>query len=79
MIAEGAPLLDIANDIAWHTRAGWGIRFPSDLKILTFTRPLLDLHVRRRLRKNPRIEIMDNTEVLQLLPDVPAGRVLLEC
>lgn len=69
MIAEGAPLIDMANDIAWHTRAGWGIRFPSEFKVLAFTRPLLDLHVRRRVSKNPRIEIMDNTEVLRLLPD----------
>ena len=37
MIAEGAPLLDMANDIAWYTRAGWAIRFPSDLKVLAFT------------------------------------------
>jgi 2-polyprenyl-6-methoxyphenol hydroxylase-like FAD-dependent oxidoreductase len=69
MIAEGAPLVDMANDIAWHTRAGWGIRFPSEFKVLAFTRPLLDLLIRRRLSKNPRIEIMDNTEVLRLLPD----------
>ena len=75
MIAEGAPLLDMANDIAWYTRAGWGIRFPSDLKVLAFTRPLLDLHVRRRLSKNPRIEIMDNTEVLRLLPDSVENRL----
>ena len=75
MIAEGAPLLDMANDIAWYTRAGWGVRFPSELKILAFTRPLLDLHVRRRLSKNPRIEIMDNTEVLRLLPDSVENRL----
>lgn len=68
MIADGAPLLDIANDFAWYTRAGWGIRFPSDLQILAFTRPLLDLHVRRRLSRNPRVEIMDDTDVLRLLP-----------
>ncbi|HEX2270308.1 MAG TPA: hypothetical protein VHH35_12260, partial [Pyrinomonadaceae bacterium] len=57
MIEAGAPLLDMANDIAWFTRAGWGRRFPSELKVLTFTRPLLDLHVRRRLSQNPRVEI----------------------
>jgi len=75
MMAEGAPLLDMANDIAWYTRAGWGIRFPSDLRILAFTRPLLDLHVRRRISKNPRVEIMDNTEVLRLLPDSVENRI----
>ncbi len=69
MIEAGAPLLDMANDISWFTRAGFGIRFPSDLKILTFTRPMLDLHVRRHLSRNPRVEIMDNTEVLRLIPD----------
>lgn len=75
MIAEGAPLLDMANDISWYTRAGWGIRFPSDFKVLAFTRPLLDFHVRGRIADNPRIEIMDNTEVLRLLPDSVENRV----
>lgn len=75
MIAEGAPELDLANEIAWYTRAGWGIRFSSQLKVLSFTRPLLDLHVRRRLSKNPKVAIMDNTEVLRLLPDSTENRL----
>ena len=69
MIAAGAPVVDMANEIAWFTRAGWGVRFPSDLKVLAFTRPLLDLHVRRRLAGNANVEILDNTDVLGLLPD----------
>jgi 2-polyprenyl-6-methoxyphenol hydroxylase-like FAD-dependent oxidoreductase len=69
MIAAGAPLVDMAHEIAWFTPAGWGVRFPSELKVLAFTRPLLDLHVRRRLATNPRVEILDNTDVLRLLPD----------
>jgi 2-polyprenyl-6-methoxyphenol hydroxylase-like FAD-dependent oxidoreductase len=75
MIAGGTPLLDMANEIEWYTPAGFGIRFPSDFKVLSFTRPMLDLHVRRRLSKNPRVEIMDNTEVLSLLPDSVANRL----
>lgn len=67
MIAAGVPLLDMANDIAWFTRAGWGVRFPSKLKVLAFTRPVLDLHVRRRLAQNPKVEIVDQLEVLGLL------------
>jgi 2-polyprenyl-6-methoxyphenol hydroxylase-like FAD-dependent oxidoreductase len=67
MIAAGVPLVDMANDVAWHTRAGWGVRFPSKLKVLAFTRPVLDLHVRRRLAQNPKIEIADQMEVLGLL------------
>ena len=69
MIAAGVPLVDMANDIAWFTRAGWGIRFPSELKVLAFTRPVLDLHVRRRLAQNPKIEIADQMEVLSLVRD----------
>jgi 2-polyprenyl-6-methoxyphenol hydroxylase-like FAD-dependent oxidoreductase len=75
MIAAGAPVVDIANEIAWFTPAGWGVRFPSELMILAFTRPLLDLHVRRRVAQNPRIKILDNTDVLRLLPDSDTGRL----
>lgn len=68
MIAAGAPVVDMANEIAWFTPAGWGVRFPSDLKVLAFTRPMLDLYVRRHLARNPKVEIVDNTDVLRLLP-----------
>ena len=69
MIAAGAPLVDMANEIAWFTRAGWGIRFPSDLKVLAFTRPLLDLHVRRRLSTES--EDRDHSTTLKCLRLVP--------
>jgi len=75
MIAAGAPVVDMANEIAWFTRAGWGVRFPSELKVLAFTRPLLDLHVRRRLSENSRIEILDNTDVLRLIPGASKNQV----
>lgn len=75
MIAAGVPLVDMANDIAWFTRAGWGVRFPSEMKVLAFTRPVLDLHVRRRLAQNPKIEIADQMEVLRLVRDGNENRV----
>ena len=75
MIAAGAPVVDMANEIAWFTRAGWGVRFPSEFKVLAFTRPLLDLHVRRRLSQNPRVEIRDNTDVLRLIPGASKNQV----
>ena len=75
MVAAGAPLLDIANEFAWFTPKGWGVRFPSDLKILAFTRPLLDLHLRRRIATNPKVEILDNTDVVRLLADPLADRL----
>ena len=75
LVAAGAPLLDMANDIAWYTPKGWGVRFPSDLMVLAFTRPLLDLHVRRRLAANPKVQILDNTDVVRLLPDTTSNRL----
>jgi flavin-dependent dehydrogenase len=68
LLADGAHLVDVAGEIAWLTPAGWGARFPSDLNIIGFTRPLLDLHVRRRLWPNPRVRILEETETLRLLP-----------
>ena len=75
MIAAGAPVVDIANEIAWFTPGGWGVRFPSDIMVLAFTRPLLDLHVRRRLAENPRVKILDNTDVLRLMPGAEANHL----
>ena len=48
---------------------------PSEFKVLAFTRPLLDLHLRRRLSQNPRVEILDNTDVLRLIPGASKNQV----
>ena len=69
MMSAGAPLLDMADDLAWLTPGGWGVRFQSDLRILSFTRPLLDFHVRRRLAEKYRVQVLDHTEVVRLLQD----------
>ncbi len=68
LLADGAHLVDVAGEVAWLTPAGWGARFPSGLHIIGFTRPLLDLHVRRRLAYDPRVRILEETETLRLLP-----------
>jgi len=79
MIAAGVPLVDMANEIAWYTRAGWGLRFPSEMKVLAFTRPVLDLHIRRRLSSDARVKIVDNTDVLRLIPDKKRVAGVLIC
>jgi 2-polyprenyl-6-methoxyphenol hydroxylase-like FAD-dependent oxidoreductase len=75
MIAAGAPVVDMAHEIAWFTRAGWGVRLSSEFRVLSFTRPLLDLQVRRRLNQNPRVEILDNTDVLRLIPGTSENEI----
>lgn len=67
MMSWGAPLVDMAKDVAWLTPQGWGINFESKLEVLSFTRPLLDLHLRRRLINNPRILFMEDTKIVELI------------
>ena len=68
LVAAGAHPLDIAGDFAWLTPAGWGPRFASGLKMLAFARPLLDWHVSRRVRALGRVTILEDTELVRLLP-----------
>src|ERR1044072_6387992 len=75
MIAAGAPVVDIANEIAWATPAGWGVRFSSQVMVMAFSLPFLDLHVRRRLAENPRVKILDNTDVVRLIPDAKTDQL----
>ncbi|HWS85365.1 MAG TPA: hypothetical protein VN282_00100 [Pyrinomonadaceae bacterium] len=73
LVADGAHWVDTAGEVAWLTPAGWGTRFPSDLKVIGLTRPLLDLHVRRRLGYDPRVRVLEGTEILRLLPGARGG------
>ena len=61
--AAGAEILDVANDIAWLTPQGWGVRFASEFEAVASTRALLDHVVRVRLKQVPNIEIMQQSEV----------------
>ena len=49
------------------------------LNIVGFTRPLLDLHVRRRLSYDPRVRILEETETLRLLPRADGGVCGIAC
>jgi 2-polyprenyl-6-methoxyphenol hydroxylase-like FAD-dependent oxidoreductase len=73
LVEDGAQRVDTAGEVAWLTPAGWGTRFPSDLHVIGFTRPLLDLHVRRRLWYDPRVRVLEETETLRLLPAAGGG------
>lgn len=64
--AAGAEILDLANDIAWLTPQGWGVRFPSEFEALTSTRDLLDWVVRRRLLQLPNVNLLQGCEVKSL-------------
>ena len=53
LVAAGAPLVDMANDVAWLTPFGWGVSFPSELVMLACSRNLLEWSVRRRVSAHP--------------------------
>jgi len=72
LVAAGAPLVDMANDIAWLTPFGWGVRFPSELVMLACSRDLLEWSVRRRVAALPNVRFLESAEVNGLLP--AAGR-----
>jgi 2-polyprenyl-6-methoxyphenol hydroxylase-like FAD-dependent oxidoreductase len=73
--AGGAHLLDMAADVAWLTPAGWGLRFPSDLKMISCTRSLLEWTIRRRLKAFPQIEFLPETQVKELIPNADNTRI----
>ena len=68
LVAAGAPLVDMANDAAWLTPFGWGVRFPSELVMLTCSRDLLEWSVRRRVAALPKVRFLQSAEVTGLLP-----------
>lgn len=73
MVADGAPFLDMAADLSSLTAAGWEVRFPSDLRFLSFSRGLLDLHVYRRLAGFEGVSFLAGHEAQGLLSDGEGG------
>ena len=67
MVSCGALPLDLAKDIAWLTAEGWGLNFASDIQVLAFTRPLLDLRVRARLANIKGLRVMENSQAIELV------------
>ncbi|MBW4605851.1 MAG: FAD-dependent monooxygenase [Hassallia sp. WJT32-NPBG1] len=76
MIAAGAPLMDMAADIAWLNPAGWGVRCPSNLTLLAFSRDWLDWNVRRRLAAFTQICFLEEAEVTGLLSNAAGTGVV---
>ena len=67
LIGAGAPVIDMAADVAWLTAAGWGVRFESDQKILTSSRELLEWSIRRRLAEQDGIRFVETADVCGLV------------
>jgi 2-polyprenyl-6-methoxyphenol hydroxylase-like FAD-dependent oxidoreductase len=81
LISAGAVPFDLIGDIRVRIRNRWLPQFPYGQKLLSCSRLLLESGIRRRLRQNPRIRIMEGVEVIGLQGDAAQGnrRVIGVC
>jgi 2-polyprenyl-6-methoxyphenol hydroxylase-like FAD-dependent oxidoreductase len=70
LIAAGAAPIDVADEIAYLTPAGWSPRFRSGISIVPCSRDLLEACLRRRVRTNAHVDIREGRQAVGLL----AGR-----
>jgi 2-polyprenyl-6-methoxyphenol hydroxylase-like FAD-dependent oxidoreductase len=75
LIAAGAVPYDVTGDVRMRAGDHWFSQFPSGSILLSCSRLLLESSIRRRLRKNPRIRLMEDVEILGLLSDKENRRV----
>jgi 2-polyprenyl-6-methoxyphenol hydroxylase-like FAD-dependent oxidoreductase len=71
---EGCPTFDEVRDTPWFGSQGWRARSASDVHLFGFSRPLFEHLLRRRVRADNAIEIIQGT-VDGLLADPDGARV----
>jgi 2-polyprenyl-6-methoxyphenol hydroxylase-like FAD-dependent oxidoreductase len=75
LIAAGAVPYDVIDDVHLRVAHFWYPRFPSGQILLSCSRPLLEFGLRRRLRQNPGIRLVEGVQVVGLLSDEGKRRV----
>ncbi len=66
LLRSGATRVLMPHGLRWLSSAGWMREFESDTGFLSCTRPLLDDAVLRRVRADPRITLLEGTDVVGL-------------
>ncbi|GGR09481.1 FAD-dependent oxidoreductase [Streptomyces netropsis] len=72
LTGAGAPLLDLAADLAMRNPYGWAAVFPSGLGFVCAGRPLVEWTVRRMVRSTPNITFREGTRVTGLVGNATA-------
>lgn len=75
LVADGAWLADIARDVLWFNNGSWRMRCKIGVVGCIQTRPLLELHIRRRVSKLPNVRPMLGCSVDGLAFDAGKSRV----
>lgn len=75
LIAAGAVPFDLTNDVKVQVRGRWLRQFPSDERLLSCSRLLLEATLRRHLRSSPRVRFAEGVEVQGLIAGPGAAAV----
>lgn len=69
LLDQGAVTVNMGSELAFFNSGAWGQPFPSAVNMIGCSRPLLEDGLRRQLRQNPQIELLQEQEVLGLTTD----------
>jgi 2-polyprenyl-6-methoxyphenol hydroxylase-like FAD-dependent oxidoreductase len=67
LLAAGALLLGMPQDVLWLSAAGWNNRFGSTHQVLSCSRELLDWTLRHRLEQSARVRLATGSEAMSLM------------
>ena len=75
LAANGSVVCDFANDLCWYHAGVWKARQKTDLTSYWQTRPFLEANVRRRLKSDTDVVILDKSSVTGLLASPDNSRI----
>ena len=75
LAANGSVVCDFSNDLCWYHAGVWKARPKSDLTSYWQTRPFLESNLRRRLKSETDIRILDSSGVVGLLTSPDQTRI----
>jgi 2-polyprenyl-6-methoxyphenol hydroxylase-like FAD-dependent oxidoreductase len=67
LVDAGAIAGDVIGSARWFQHGYYKAKFPSGFEALLFSRPLLEVTLRRQVLELPNVRIVDNTRVLGLM------------
>lgn len=73
---DGSRVVDTAENVLWFNNGAWRLRFKCGVTGCIQTRPLLELHVRRRVAKLPNVRQLCGISVKGLQLDDAKSRVM---
>ncbi len=57
LVAAGSRVVDTGQDVLWFNNGAWRLRCPCGVSACLQTRPLFELHVRKRVEKLPNVKL----------------------